>query len=257
MVKKNIVRSGYNLWLGILLLSLPNCIVKYHRPDNAHGLFAVNRTELEAVARVTLQFRLGTELYFFTFRAIRECGPPIILGLDFFEKHKVRLEYGQKMLAIGDNIIRLYNGRANLKAMNRVAFLVTSKRTYHVGPYSAQIIEAHVPPCQTNGTILISPLTNCSLFADEPGVPMPNTIVPGKVNKAYVAIINETSRLVRVAHDMILAMAQPVSLKEIEEISHGVNQFGHADDTDCDSALCILVCLSPLRHVPCSPQLHA
>ena len=162
---------------------------------------------------------------------VKHMAKQMILGIDFLEKHKVKLDFEKKTLAVGKEIILLQAGKA---VIHSDCALVLTKEKHLIQPLSSGMIAVNLglQRKQRKGTYLLSPLDNSPLLQDEPGLLLPPTLVKGK-RTALVPYINETTKTFPIPKGQVVGLVEKVDKKHISEISsHSSKEQTLVEQTD-------------------------
>ena len=162
-------------------------VLEKHKPEII--LRGVTGHELKTIKRVFIKFKIGTKLLTHEFHVVKNLNKSIILGIDFLNSHKAKLDFSKRTLAIGKQIVLLKTQSEMEKSACTIVY-VKRKRT--IAPMSVAFIELGVRK-QIKGSFVLVPLDNSPVLRDQPGVMVPNTVVKGS-NSIIVPLLNETGR---------------------------------------------------------------
>ncbi len=181
-------------------------------------IVGVTGHDLVSLGQVKLKFGIGKIQLVYYFEVIRNLRKTMILGANFYEDFEAVLDYQDKTIRIGKEIILLQDKNSVSKQTFECALVKVGKTT-RIPPFSY----AHIP-CKTNlpvntDTCIISPLDNCTLLHHQPGVNMSTTLCEFNNGKVGITITNQTGRILKVSKNSVVATAEPVDNMEVNMIN--------------------------------------
>ena len=155
----------------------------------------VTGQSLKIKGEVELPVRLKSRTLPHTFVIVETLAHPMLLGSDFLSTFGAKLDFSQRTLAIGNEVVLLrekpsYNDDCDIA-------LVKSQKTVCVKPRSVVFVPL-VLPKYSDGCHVLTPLDNVKLFSNEPGLMMPNVLVSESKSAIRVPLVNETGRSFKV-----------------------------------------------------------
>lgn len=183
-------------------------VLEKHKPEII--LRGVTGHELKATKRVMMKFKIGTKILTHEFHVVKDLNKSIILGIDFLNSHKAKLDFSKRTLAIGKQIVLL---KSKSELEKSACTIVHCKRKRTIAPMSVAFIELGVKK-PTKGSYVLVPLDNSPILRDQPGVMVPNTVVKGS-NSITVPVINETGRKITLKAGIGFGILEPLDEADI------------------------------------------
>lgn len=157
-------------------------------PKRDFHLVGVTGHSLQTRGYVKIKFNIGTKTLTHDFCVTRKMRHPIILGSDFFVHFGANLDFASKTMAIGNHVVVLKD-RPDQTEIG-VSLVKTTYRKI-ILPRSICYLEARVvKPLRAD--CVFTPLDNCPLLKDQPGLMVPNVICKGN-RRIVIPITNETN----------------------------------------------------------------
>ena len=119
---------------------IPSENVFEHSPPTC-SLWGVTGHQLEVSEKVVVKFRLGHSQVKHEVHVVKDMAKQMILGIDFLENHKVKLDFEKKTLAVGKEIILLQAGKAVIRSD---CALVLTKEKHLIRPLSSGMIAVNL-----------------------------------------------------------------------------------------------------------------
>ena len=226
-----LVDSGADISLitSHVLKSLPRDCVTTIRDTSIH-VSGVTGKSLSILGAVKLNFSIGKSSLSHVFYVVKEMTKPAILGADFLSAVGAKLDYGGKTLAIGKTVV-LLKDKALLRYESDECMLVRAKKASKVPPRSATFVS--VAGKLPKGVSIITPLDNCPLLEDQPGLTMPNVITDQASNvKHSVLLVNDTNRMFKVQKGEVLGLAEPLQEAEVLSFDYDANHYENQKCSD-------------------------
>ena len=174
---------------------------------------------IDSYGLVTINMFIEGQPYAVDFILTRGFKFDILLGSDFIYKHKAVLDFSKNTMVINKKIICL----RPKNELNQCCILKASS-FQQIEPYSISYIEVR-SKINFNGTCVISPLDNSTLFKDQPGLNAPSITVNSNKNNSYVIpIVNNTGMRYVVGNKSQVGFIEPIdsddSIKPVDEITY-------------------------------------
>ena len=115
----------------------------------------------------------------------------MLLGSDFLATFGAKLDFGQRTLAIGDEVV-IFNYKPSNHDDSDTA-LARSQETVSINPRSVVFIPLVLPKCSKDYHVL-TPIDNAGLFLNESGLKMPNMLIDKNSGVIRVPPVNETGK---------------------------------------------------------------
>ena len=171
--------------------------------------------KLEVVEKVQLKFKLGTMILVQDFHVVENFKRSVLLGIDFLITNKATVDFGKRSLAIGNQIILLKD-----KHVDPDCALVHVRSRQALMPGSVNFVEVSTNMSKKNDRpLLISPLDNCPVLRDQPGVYIPSVLMK-KTSTLLLPIINQTSTTIHLKRREPLGIVEAICQQDVTEMPH-------------------------------------
>lgn len=184
-----------------------NCLTISNGKEQS--LVGVTGHPIKVVKFVKIKFAIGGRQLIHDFYVVKGTSRNMILGSDFFEAFEAKLDFSNKTLAIGKSIVLL----RDKSVQHSVSCIVRCRKTTVIPARSVVHIHSGTSR-RINGVSLMTPLDNCRLLKDQPGLLVPNTLYDGTLN-LQVPIYNKTNNKYTVKQGEIIGLIENLTHREI------------------------------------------
>ena len=181
----------------------------YEYTKTDHILRAANGNHLKHLGQISLTFDLDNHSYeqlFFVVPNLKCCG---VLGTDFFETHRVDIQYSTHTLRIGESIISLTENEymTSLIRLTDDVQIPPQSSVLTVGRYHKQFKN-------TTSTFMVTAI-NTGFIADEPGLLVTNTLAkPTPNRKVNVLFVNQTNSFKNLKKGNVIAQTENIEIQD-------------------------------------------
>ena len=174
----------------------------------------------------------------------------VLIGSDFMNDTKAKLDFGNNTMIIGNRVICLRN-----KFDVPDCSLLEAASTQYVDPYSVTHIKVRsrltlqCTHSAEKGDYIITPLDNSNLFYEQPGLLAPSLTVNKNISGMYtMPVVNSTGIRYTVNKRMVVGFIESVDLVAKNKINH-VYKISHANGTgQRDTVMSTGIALKPSVH---------
>ena len=174
----------------------------------------------------------------------------VLIGSDFMNDTKAKLDFENNTMIIGNRIICLRN-----KFDVPDCSLLEAASTQYVDPYSVTHIKVRsrltlqCTHSAEKGDYIITPLDNSNLFYEQPGLLAPSLTVNKNISGMYtMPVVNSTGIRYTVNKRMVVGFIESVDLVAKNKINH-VYKISHANGTgQRDTVMSTGIALKPSVH---------
>ena len=201
-----------------LLERIRNCISRNSICPSKLEVRGVTGQSLRIKGEVELPVRLKSCTLAHTFFIVETLGHPMLLGSDFLSTFGAKLDFGQRTLAIGNEVVLLSDKPRNDDCDIALA---RSRKTVSINPRSVVFVPLVLPKC-SKGYHVLTPLDNVGLFLNEPDLMMPNMFIDKNSGVIRVPLVNETGKSYKVKKGQTIALIErslAVENQGIKEVS--------------------------------------
>ena len=174
-------------------------------------LSGVTGHELKITKSAQICFKFGKLKLCHQFHVVKCFKYDVLLGMDFLESNKAKIDFEHKTLAIGKHVFVLKENIAEKSPQN--VMLAKTKHKRILEPRSVCFVKLGVKS-KIKGNCLVTPLQTSSVLWDQPGLISPRVLVKGGKN-AIVTIMNETNARIVVGKGVPLATIESIENSEI------------------------------------------
>ena len=159
-----------------------------NRTFHSVSIRGISGSTLENVGQATISTRIGHNHFPISFHIVEGLGKAGLLGSDFFHSVGATIDFAQQTLCIGNDIILL-----TPKKQAHGLSLVRTTQKIVLPPYSESVICVSLVNSALEGSFVVSPISNCPLFKDEPGLLFPDVLVQVSGSRKFpIQITNDT-----------------------------------------------------------------
>ena len=171
---------------------------------------------IKSLGKATISMQIKGEHYKVNFILTKGFKFDVLLGSDFIYEHNATID-SQKNVMINNKKVIILRCKSELPLCN----LLEASRSQIIEPYTVTHIEVKSRDRsygKGHGTYMITPLSNTSLFEDQPGLVSPCVTVNKQVTGRYLLpIVNNTGKIFNVKNRTVIAFIEHLHRTDLVE----------------------------------------
>ena len=171
---------------------------------------------IKSLGKATISMQIKGEHYKVNFILTKGFKFDVLLGSDFIYEHNATIDF-QKNVMIIDKKVIILRCKSELPLCN----LLEASRSQIIEPYTVTHIEVKSRDRsygKGHGTYMITPLSNTSLFEDQPGLVSPSVTVNKQTTGGYLLpIVNNTGKIFNVKNRTVIAFIEHLHRTDLVE----------------------------------------
>ena len=171
---------------------------------------------IKSLGKATISMQIKGEHYKVNFILTNGFKFHVLLGSDFIYEHNATIDFRKNVMIINKKVIIL-RCKSELPLCN----LLEASRSQIIEPYTVTHIEVKSRDRsygKGHGTYMITPLSNTSLFEDQPGLVSPCVTVNKQVTDRYLLpIVNNTGKIFNVKNRTVIAFIEHLHRTDLVE----------------------------------------
>ena len=168
---------------------------------------------IKSLGKATISMQIKGEHYKVNFIGFKF---DVLLGSDFIYEHNATIDFQKNVMIINKKVIIL-RCKSELPLCN----LLEASRSQIIEPYTVTHIEVKSRDRsygKGHGTYMITPLSNTSLFEDQPGLVSPCVTVNKQATGRYLLpIVNNTGKIFNVKNRTVIAFIEHLHRTDLVE----------------------------------------
>ena len=169
-------------------------------------VYGIGDTIQDVSSRVQLDFHIGEDQFQNTFYVIQH-QYPLILGMDFLEKHKRVLDFEYSTITVDDKTY-------NLAPPAIRSTLIKSQHAQIIDAYLSRDIPVRLTRPVNTACMLVEPIS--SLTRKAPGLEIPLAIVSSETTACRIT--NDTDTPISIAAGCNVAIARNITVNDVTEM---------------------------------------
>ena len=198
-------------------------IIKFWK-DRTTPLNSASGHGIKSVGKASVMMSINGERYTVNFILTQGFRFDVLLGSDFIYEQKAKLDFEQNTMIIGKKVILL-----KCKHELPRCSLLEVTTTQDIAPYTITHIEVRPRSksyCQGQGTCMITPLSNCDLFIDEPGLVSPCVTVSKQSSSTYaLPLVNNTGSVYKVKKKHVVAIIEQLYPADVNSLNNSYADY--------------------------------
>ena len=198
-------------------------IIKFWK-DRTTPLNSASGHGIKSVGKASVMMSINGERYTVNFILTQGFRFDVLLGSDFIYEQKAKLDFEQNTMIIGKKVILL-----KCKHELQRCSLLEVTTTQDIAPYTITHIEVRPRSksyCQGQGTCMITPLSNCDLFIDEPGLVSPCVTVSKQSSSTYaLPLVNNTGSVYKVKKKHVVAIIEQLDPADVNSLNNSYADY--------------------------------
>ena len=209
---------------------LPQNYSKELGPPRLTELKGVTGHSLATLGTSNLQFNIEQTNVTVCFEVVKGITRHILLGSDFLAQTKATLDYENRTMKIGDQIIFL----KRKSDLGKDCYLVQIAERVQIPAESEMIVPVNIPLLQEGGNYCVTQLENAPVLSEHPGVVIPNCLI-SVINgcKTQLVVINLTDHPFTISPGNTVALAERIEEHEIAYTDNCSDASPTIRDTKC------------------------
>ena len=183
-------------------------------------LYGVTGHPLEIVKLAVIKFQIGRKIRCHTFHVIRQFSHKLILGIDFLTSHKVRANFDNNTIIIGNEVVFLTNSMGQFG--NSASVVKTSQKAV-IKPMTVTLVKL-ASRNGIKGNNIITPLLNSKLFWGENGLSTTCVMVKNE-KQLFLPVYNETSRQFTLGRGQVVGLINEIDEESFFSNEHNTSQI--------------------------------
>ena len=171
---------------------------------------------IKSLGKATISMQIKGEHYKVNFILTKGFKFDVLLGSDFIYEHNATIDFQKNVMIINKKVIIL-RCKSELPLCN----LLEASRSQIIEPYTVTHIEVKSRDRsygKGHGTYMITPLSNTSLFEDQPGLVSPCVTVNKQTTGRYLLpIVNNTGKIFNVKNRTVIAFIEHLHRTDLVE----------------------------------------
>ena len=212
--------------------------------DDTVPLKSASNHDIKSVGKTSVHMFINGSRYIVNFILTRGFKFNVLIGSDFMNDTKAKLDFGNNTMIIGNRVICLRN-----KFDVPDCSLLEAASTQYLDPYSVTHIKVRSrltlqrTHSAEQGDYIITPLDNSNLFYEQPGLLAPSLTVIRDSSGIYtMPVVNSTGIRYTVNKRMVVGFIESVDLVAKNKINN-VNRISQVNGT-CQGNTVISTCLA-------------
>ena len=163
---------------------------------------------VDSIGDCEVRVMVGSKTYTHVFRVLRDIKKDMIIGSDFLTLHQAALDYQERTLRLGRQIVKLQTEES---AGSSDVCLLQVQGKVQVKPQHVTNVQCKAPQKTEPGTYLVEFLENSPFFSDQPGLTVPPSLIEIAEDKsATLSLAHGTAVHYSVPDKTVIAIAEKI-----------------------------------------------
>ena len=168
------------------------------------------------MSSLKVKLMIGNKTYNHVFRVLKGVKREMIIGNDFLEAHQATLDYREKTIKLGKQVIKLTS--EDMTSQVEGALLETSERV-HVEPNHVHYVGCKTKSRISPGTYVVEFLETAPYFSEQPSLALPPTLVEiTDEQTATLSLANSAPVNYTIPQKTLIGIAEKIDLESYNQI---------------------------------------